>query len=186
MKNDGNTREELLDQLVEMRRRITELETALDHSDKTETTCVVDSHLFHLFFENAPVGYQCLDGHGRIMKVNREWTSLLGYTEEEAFGTSFDDYVAPGQEDAGLTPVLFTKAEARTRGLELDMVKKDGFRDHRVDGVHESEETSRPDRGSYSVSCAMSRKRDASTELSNAPKESGNIPLMRFPTWWRF
>jgi PAS domain S-box-containing protein len=126
MKNEGNTKEELLDQLAEMRRHITELETALAQSDTTETTCVVDAHLFHLFFQNAPVGYQCLDEHGRIMKVNREWTNLLGYSEQEASGTPFDDYVIQGQDEAAPKPKLFAKAEARTRGLELDMVRKDG------------------------------------------------------------
>jgi PAS domain S-box-containing protein len=126
MKDDGLTREELLDQLVGMRRRVSELEAALSRSDQTETTCVVDSHLFHMFFENAPVGYQCLDAHRRIMKVNREWTSLFGYSAQEAAGTLFDDYLVDGQSLAVRERLEMTRAEERTRGLELDIVRKDG------------------------------------------------------------
>jgi PAS domain S-box-containing protein len=126
MNDNGKTREELLDHLVEMRKRLAELEVALNQSDKTQTTRVVDSHLFHLFFQNAPVGYQCLDEQARIMRVNREWTNLFGYSAEEAHGTSFGTYLSPGQEDAVRERMLFVKTTERSRCLELDMLRKDG------------------------------------------------------------
>lgn len=126
MTDDGLTRDELLDLLVEMRQRIRDLEAVATASDQPDTTCIVDSHLFHMFFENAPVGYLCLDANRRIVKVNREWTNLFGYSAEEATGTLFDDYLANNQDMAVRERLSMTHAQERMRGLELDLITKDG------------------------------------------------------------
>lgn len=126
MGDDGLTREELLELLVEMRRRIRELETAVNRSDQPDTTCVVDSHLLDVLFENAPVGYQCLDADRRIVRVNREWTGLFGYSAQEAIGTLFDDYLVRNQDRSVYERLKMTQAQERTRGLELDAIRKDG------------------------------------------------------------
>ena len=53
---------------------------------------------FRWLFEQAPLAYQFLDPTGKITKVNAAWCQLLGYTQEEAQGRSFGDFLHPEQQ----------------------------------------------------------------------------------------
>jgi len=47
------------------------------------------------FFDEAPLGYQSLDGEGRFLEVNPAWVETLGYEREEVIGKWFGDLLAP-------------------------------------------------------------------------------------------
>ncbi len=50
---------------------------------------------FRLLYEQAPLGYQSLDEEGRILIVNRAWSEVLGYRQEEVIGKWFGSLLAP-------------------------------------------------------------------------------------------
>jgi len=50
---------------------------------------------FASLFEGAPEAIAILDRHDHIMRINGQFTSLFGYTEEEAVGASINDLIVP-------------------------------------------------------------------------------------------
>lgn len=50
---------------------------------------------FQDLFEQAPLGYQSLDGEGFFMEVNQAWLDTLGYNRSEVIGRWFGDFLAP-------------------------------------------------------------------------------------------
>jgi len=66
----------------------------------------------------------------RIVRVNREFTRMFGYTAEEAVGRSLRELIAPG----GLTAEYARNADAIAAGDKVDLdlvrVRKDGTRLH--------------------------------------------------------
>lgn len=56
---------------------------------------------FHLqsLLAKAPLGYQVLDTNGKIMDINKTWTSLLGYSKDSVVGTSFQDLIPIEYQD---------------------------------------------------------------------------------------
>ncbi len=83
---------------------------------------------FRLLFERAPIGYQSLDEEGRFIEVNQTWLDLLGYGKEEVIGKSFADFLSPDFADSFRLNFPRFKAAGEIRGVEFDMVKKDGSR----------------------------------------------------------
>lgn len=56
---------------------------------------------FHLqsLLAKAPLGYQVLDTNGKIMDINKTWTSLFGYSKDSVVGTSFQDLIPIEYQD---------------------------------------------------------------------------------------
>src|SRR5512142_2082512 len=50
---------------------------------------------FERLFEHAPVAVALSDGAGRILRVNRRFTALFGYRQEELAGQAIDDLIVP-------------------------------------------------------------------------------------------
>ena len=111
MQDQEKTRDQLIDELNEMRRRVRELEAA----DAT----TVDA-------ENVPLGYQALDENGYFLAVNQAWLDTLGYTREEVIGKWFGDFLAIGYQDHFKINFPRLKATGELHGVELEMVRKDG------------------------------------------------------------
>lgn len=72
MQDHEKTQDQLIDELNEMRRRVSELETA--------QSSAMDA-------ENSPLGYQSLNENGYFLAVNQAWMDILGYSREEVIGT---------------------------------------------------------------------------------------------------
>jgi len=80
---------------------------------------------YRRLFENSPLGYQSLDGDGRLIIVNSAWLDLLGYSEDEVVGTWFGDFLAPAYREAFRERFPLFKEAGRIHS-EFEMVCKDG------------------------------------------------------------
>ena len=99
-----------------------------DISDRkqTEQALTQYAHEVEDLYNNAPCGYQSLDGKGRIITINNTELQWLGYTRAELLGESFAAIIT----DASLRLFQQQYPEFKRRGwvqdLEFDLVCKDG------------------------------------------------------------
>lgn len=52
---------------------------------------------FATLFENAPEAIAILDEHDHIIRINGQFTTMFGYTEDEALGRNINDLIVPGE-----------------------------------------------------------------------------------------
>jgi len=52
---------------------------------------------FAALFENAPEAIALLDEHDHIMRINRQFTTLFGYGDDEAAGKNINDLIVPNE-----------------------------------------------------------------------------------------
>ncbi len=81
---------------------------------------------FRLLYERAPVAYQSLDRHGRILEVNEAWLAQLGYPPEAVIGHLFSEFLAPGQGNLLQDRFCQFLATGEVHGADFDIVSKDG------------------------------------------------------------
>jgi PAS domain S-box-containing protein len=82
---------------------------------------------FRSAFENAPIGIALVGPDGDWLRVNRTLCELLGYTEEELLGRTFQQITYPEDLDADLEFVRQVLAgEIRTYQMEKRYLRKDG------------------------------------------------------------
>ena len=70
-------------------------------------------HLFQQLFENTPVAIAMLDTQDRLVRVNRAFESLFGYTQDEVIGQYINDLIIPPErveEARGLSLAVFSGA----------------------------------------------------------------------------
>ncbi|MGO8879715.1 MAG: PAS domain S-box protein [Desulfomonilaceae bacterium] len=111
MQDHEKTRNQLIDELNELRCKVAEFQTA--------QTTALDA-------ENAPLSYQSLDENGYFLAVNRAWLDTLGYSREEVIGKWFGDFLAPGYQEHFKINFPRFKAAGEIHGVEFEMVRKDG------------------------------------------------------------
>jgi PAS domain S-box-containing protein len=83
-------------------------------------------HRFRLFYEQAPVAYQSIDGAGNITEVNRAWQKFTGFTKDQVIGKPFSAILTPatrGKFEAALAQLRVT---AELNGEELEVVRASG------------------------------------------------------------
>lgn len=82
---------------------------------------------FRSAFENAPIGIALVGPDGGWLRVNRTLCELLGYTEAELLGRTFQQITYPDDLDADLEFVRQVLAgEIRTYQMEKRYLRKDG------------------------------------------------------------
>ncbi len=76
--------------------------------------------------ESAPEGIVLTEKDGQIIRINSEFTSMFGYSEEEARGQFVDDLIAPSELASEAN--LLTKDVASGKNISLDTIRrnKDG------------------------------------------------------------
>ena len=111
MQDKDKTKDQIIDELNEMRRRVAELETA---------------QAIALDAENTPLSYQSLDENGYFLSVNKTWLDTLGYSRDEVIGKWFGDFLASGYQDHFKINFPKFKAEGEIHGVQFEMVRKDG------------------------------------------------------------
>jgi len=81
---------------------------------------------FATLFENAPEAIAILDEHDHIIRINGQFTSMFGYTEDESVGHNINDLIVPPElvaEGAELTARVAAGEKLRLEALRR---RKDG------------------------------------------------------------
>ncbi len=125
MKDEDKTKEQLLNELMEMRQRIAELETADTEHERAEKALRESEERYHSLFEGVPVGINLTTPEGQILDANPALVHLLGYPDRETLlaVNATDLYVAP--EDRRRWQALIER-EGVVRGFEVQLRRRDG------------------------------------------------------------
>ena len=79
---------------------------------------------FATLFENAPEAIAILDEHDHIIRINGQFTSMFGYTEDECVGKNINDLIVP--------PELVVEGEALTARVAAgEKLRIEALRRHR-------------------------------------------------------
>lgn len=81
---------------------------------------------FRSLYEHAPFAYHSLDDQGRILQVNLAWSEMLGYSQAEAKGREFTEFVESGQRDLWFKRFELLRAQCSAPSLECAVVAKNG------------------------------------------------------------
>lgn len=94
---------------------------------KREEALRESEELFRNAFENAPIGMAMARPDGRWLRVNRPLCDMLGYTETELLGTTFQEVTHPDDIDISLENMRrLSTGELRSYQLEKRYIRKDG------------------------------------------------------------
>ena len=85
MMDQDNSKQELIEELAEMRRRVATLEKALQENQSAAN-----------LLQAAPLGIHECDAEGRITFVNPSQEAITGYTAGELVGTYIWERIEPG------------------------------------------------------------------------------------------
>lgn len=77
-------------------------------------------------YEQLPLGYQSLDQDGKFLDVNQAWLTTLGFGRNEVIGKWFGDFLVEDNRDLFKKRFLVFKAKGEVKGVEFEMVRKDG------------------------------------------------------------
>ena len=86
----------------------------------------LDSEIFLDLFQEIPEAIVLSDNFGRIIKVNREFSLMFGYSEGEARGCLIDELVAPEEFREEATTITEAVAHGQKFTLEAVRRRKDG------------------------------------------------------------
>jgi PAS domain S-box-containing protein/diguanylate cyclase (GGDEF)-like protein len=82
---------------------------------------------FRLAFDDAPIGIALVSPRGEWLRVNRRLTEMIGYSEADLFGSTFQDITHPDDLDTDLEHVQAVLAgKIRTYDMEKRYVRADG------------------------------------------------------------
>ncbi|MDX1623534.1 MAG: PAS domain S-box protein [Gemmatimonadota bacterium] len=84
------------------------------------------SAYFTQLFEDAPEGIVLLDEEDRVLRVNREFTRMFGYTAEEAVGRKINDLVVPEGRAREASSLSRRIADGESVNVEAVRQRKDG------------------------------------------------------------
>jgi diguanylate cyclase (GGDEF)-like protein/PAS domain S-box-containing protein len=77
---------------------------------------------FATLFENAPEAIAILDEHDHIIRINGQFTTLFGYTEEESVGRNINELIVPSElVDEGVT---LTSRVAAGEKLRIESLRR--------------------------------------------------------------
>ncbi len=81
---------------------------------------------FRIFYEEAPLAYQSLDGDGRIMEANHAWSELLGHRLAEVEGRNIKELLGASSAAAFDETYARLKKTGRLHAIEQEYVHKNG------------------------------------------------------------
>jgi PAS domain S-box-containing protein len=126
MKDENKTKEQLVNELKELREWISELEVL---GNKTSKDLAKSEALYRQLVENPLIGVWQVDPKGRLIFINKQLAKMSGYSQDEAIGISM--LAAIPQQ---LRPWIAERMEKRMAGelppdvVETEIVRKDGAR----------------------------------------------------------
>jgi len=108
MKDKNKTKELLIQELAEMRRRIVGLEKSETERAKVMQALQESEHQFRMLNERNPYGVQKIDILGTILFANKAHHEIYGYEEGALIGRSIADFLVPGKQRNELPRYLQT------------------------------------------------------------------------------
>jgi PAS domain S-box-containing protein len=128
MQDHEKSQNQLIDELNEMRSRVSELETCQDRLLDMERTLRESQERFQVLYEDTPMCCQSLDNNACVLEVNRAWLNTFGYIQKEVIGKWFGDFLAPGYQER--FKVNFSNFVEKGQGqwAEFEMLRNDGSR----------------------------------------------------------
>ncbi len=90
MKDQDKTKAQLIGELVELRRRIAELEASESRLRQVEDALRQSEEELRAIFDGARDGIVLLDKMGRVVRINKYVQEVGGYTEEDLVGKRID------------------------------------------------------------------------------------------------
>jgi PAS domain S-box-containing protein len=108
-------------------RDITEQQAALRERKRDEEALRRSEELFRHTFEYTPVGFAHVAPHGRLLRVNRKFCEIIGYSNAELLQLTFHDLTEPNDlaEDVALVDRLLAD-EIQEYTLEKRYIHKQG------------------------------------------------------------
>jgi diguanylate cyclase (GGDEF)-like protein/PAS domain S-box-containing protein len=94
IKDEHKTRKQLISELIELRRKIAELENGDDKRSQLKTSLDSEEH-FRDLLEYIPESIQGYTTDGTIFYWNKASEQIYGYTAEEALGKNLGDLIVP-------------------------------------------------------------------------------------------
>ncbi|KPJ69377.1 MAG: hypothetical protein AMJ45_00495 [Syntrophobacter sp. DG_60] len=126
MKDEHKTKEQLINELVELRRRSTELEKSETKRKRAEKALQRSEEKYRSLLSNVKLGiFRSTPGPtGRFLEVNPAMEEITGYSRKELFSMNVSDlYMRPEEREAVLEEMAAAVGKATK---ELNFRKKDG------------------------------------------------------------
>ncbi len=127
MKDEQKTKEQLLNELAELRQRVAELETS-DIRQRQE------GELFRIFRASSPIGLFILQD-GRFQFVNDEFYRVMGRSPDELLGTESMKLVFPEDRDMVRENAIRVLKGERSSPYKYRIITKDGQTRWMLEGV---------------------------------------------------
>ena len=138
VKDQDKTKEQLTNELAELRQRITELETSESRHKRTEEALRQSEEELRAIFDGARDGIIVLDKTGKVVRINKYVQEIGGYTEDELVGKRIDVLeMVPPQSMAKIL-AAFDKLEKGqdVPPYEIEVYLKTG--EKRISEIHSS------------------------------------------------
>ncbi|HCL90327.1 MAG TPA: hypothetical protein DHW70_03290, partial [Candidatus Atribacteria bacterium] len=127
MEDSEKSKEQLINELFDLRKKIVELENVKVNHKQTEKKLKKSEELYRNLFENMPGAYYRTDKDGNLLMINLEGAKLFGYNSpEDILGKNIPQhlYFAPEERKKYLKEL--EKNNGNLKDFELTLKKKDG------------------------------------------------------------
>jgi PAS domain S-box-containing protein len=122
MKDTKKTKEQLIDEIGEMRQRTVALEALDTERKQVGEELKLQRAYFQQLFDNSPDAIACLDITDRFVSVNKGFEALFGYSPEEIQGWFINDTIIP--EDRIDEAAVLSQARFRNEMVRAETVRK--------------------------------------------------------------
>jgi PAS domain S-box-containing protein len=128
MRDKDKTKGQLIEELAELRQRVTELEASETERQRAEEALRASEKRYRELFENANDAVYTHDLAGNFTSFNRTAERIGGYTRDEALKMNIAEIVAPEYLELARQMIARKVAEGVSTTYELEVVTKDGRR----------------------------------------------------------
>ncbi len=126
MNDEGKTKEQLIQELTEMRQIVSALEKLVDEHKKVEDDLRKNNAILQDFMDNANDLIQSITQDGRFLYVNRAWLETMGYSEDEISNLNIFNIIHPDCIPHCMTIFQDIMAGGIVSNIETIFVAKDG------------------------------------------------------------